>query len=305
MTIQQDKQEWPGTVESPRSPRARRQRTFSAAYLTPGWLLLLGIVLIPLALGLWISFRNGSLLTPNSQFVGFKNYTRLLNSSVFRDAVKLTVLISMLSLAIQLPLGFLLAVVINRELTGTRVFRSSLLMPLLLTPVAVGLMWRLMLNVDNGVVDGVLQQLGLPGIDWLGDRRWAVVSVVLVDSWQNTPFVMLLMLAGLQSLPAGPLEAARVDGASTLQTYRHVILPLLAPVGLVVVMIRIIESVKLFDIIYILTSGGPGTATQNVSLLDYRLGFTFLQTSQAAALGVIICIALIPMYRLWKRANAQ
>jgi multiple sugar transport system permease protein len=101
----------------------------------------------------------------------------------------------------------------------------------------------------------------------------------------------------------GPLEAARVDGCSTRQTYWHVILPLLAPVGLVVVMIRVIESVKLFDIIYILTSGGPGTATQNVSLLDYRLGFTFLQTSQAAALGVIIAIALIPMYKLWKRAN--
>jgi len=302
MTLQQER---PAQAATPPSGRRRRQRAFSSAYLSPSWLLLLGIVLIPLALGLWISLRNGSLLSATSEFVGLKNYTKLLTSSLFWDSVKVTVLISVLSLAIQLPLGFLLAVVINRELTGTRVFRSSLLMPLLLTPVAVGLMWRLMLNVDNGVIDGVLQQLGLPAVDWLGDRTWAVVSVVLVDSWQNTPFVMLLMLAGLQSLPAGPLEAARVDGASTLQTYRHVILPLLAPVGLVVVMIRVIESVKLFDIIYILTSGGPGTATQNVSLLDYRLGFTFLQTSQAAALGVIIVIALLPMYRLWKRANEQ
>jgi multiple sugar transport system permease protein len=302
MTLQQER---PAPAAAPRSGKLRRQRTFSAAYLTPSWLLLLGIVLIPLALGVWISLRNGSLLSATSEFVGLKNYTKLLTSSLFWDSVKVTLIISALSLAIQLPLGFLLAVVINRELTGTRVFRSSLLMPLLLTPVAVGLMWRLMLNVDNGVIDGVLQQLGLPAVDWLGNRTWAVISVVLVDSWQNTPFVMLLMLAGLQSLPAGPLEAARVDGASTLQTYRHVILPLLAPVGLVVVMIRVIESVKLFDIIYILTSGGPGTATQNVSLLDYRLGFTFLQTSQAAALGVIIVIALLPMYRLWKRANEQ
>jgi multiple sugar transport system permease protein len=275
----------------------------SAAYLGPGWLLLLGVVLVPLALGVWISLRNGSLLSSTSEFVGLKNYTNLVKSSEFTDAIKVTLLISVLSLAIQLPVGFLLAVVINRELVGTRVFRSSLLMPLLLTPVAVGLMWRLMLNVDNGVVDGMLQALGMQPVNWLGDRTWAVVSVVLVDSWQNTPFVMLLMLAGLQSLPVGPLEAARVDGANVFQTYRHVILPLLAPVGLVVVMIRVIESVKLFDIIYILTSGGPGTATQNVSLLDYRLGFTFLQTSAAATLGVIIMIALIPMYRLWKRAN--
>lgn len=292
-------------ADAVRRPAKRGPHTFSGAYLAPGWLLLLAIVLVPLALGLWISLRNGSLLSATSQFVGLKNYTNLLTSSAFWDAVKVTVTISVLSLAIQLPLGFLLAVVINRELPGTRFFRSSMLLPLLLTPVAVGLMWRLMLNVDNGVVDGVLQQLGLPAVDWLGNRTMAVVSVVLVDSWQNVPFVMLLMLAGLQSLPIGPLEAARVDGASTLQTYRHVILPLLAPVGLVVVMIRIIESVKLFDIIYILTGGGPGTATQNVSLLDYRLGFTFLQTSKAAALGVVICIALIPMYRLWKRANAS
>jgi multiple sugar transport system permease protein len=302
MTIQQER---PVVADAARQPAKRLQRAFSAAYLAPGWLLLLTIVLVPLALGVWISLRNGSLLSSTSKFIGLENYTDLLTSPAFWDSIKVTVTISVLSLAIQLPLGFLLAVVINRELTGTKIFRSSLLLPLLLTPVAVGLMWRLMLNVDNGVVDGVLQQLGLPAVDWLGDRTMAVVSVVLVDSWQNVPFVMLLMLAGLQSLPVGPLEAARVDGASTLQTYRHVILPLLAPVGLVVVMIRIIESVKLFDIIYILTGGGPGTATQNVSLLDYRLGFTFLQTSKAAALGVVICIALIPMYRLWKRANAS
>jgi len=287
------------------SRAARTRRSFSAAYLGPGWLLLLGVVLIPLALGLWISLRNGSLLSPSSTFVGVDNYRRLLTSRLFWDAVKVTAVISALSLAIQLPLGFLLAVVVHRELRGTRFFRSSLLMPLLLTPVAVGLMWRLMLNVDNGVVDGVLGVLGVDPIDWLGDRTMAVVSVVVVDSWQNTPFVMLLMLAGLQSLPVGPLEAAHVDGASTVQIYRYVILPLLAPVALVVVMIRVIESVKLFDIIYILTSGGPGTATQNLSLLDYRLGFTFLSTSQAAALGVMITIALVPLYRLWKRANER
>ena len=283
---------------------SRRAKLKSAGYVVPGWLLLASVVLVPLALGVWISFRNGNLLSPTSEFVGLKNYRQLLTSSPFWDAVKITFIITCLSLAIQLPLGFALAVVLNRELGGTRIFRSSLLMPLLLTPVAVGLMWRLMMNIDNGVIDGFLTSFGLPAVDWLGNRTTALISVVLVDSWQNTPFVMLLMLAGLQSLPNGPLEAARVDGATTFQTYRHVILPLLAPVALVVVMIRVIESIKLFDIIYILTSGGPGTATQNLSLLDYRLGFTFLLTSKAAALGVLLTVALIPVYRLWKRATA-
>jgi len=302
--MSQTQQEQPAVYEAIRQPRtARTHKSFSAAYLGPGWLLLLSIVLIPLGLGLWISLRNGSLLASNSSFIGLANYQKLLTSALFWDAVKVTAAISVASLAIQLPLGFLLAVVVHRELRGTRVFRSSLLMPLLLTPVAVGLMWRLMLNVDNGVVDGLLGVFGVQPVDWLGDRTMAVVSVVVVDSWQNTPFVMLLMLAGLQSLPVGPLEAAHMDGASAFQRYRYVILPLLAPVALVVVMIRVIESVKLFDIIYILTSGGPGTATQNLSLLDYRLGFTFLSTSRAAALGIILTIALIPLYRLWKRAN--
>lgn len=300
------RRELPPVDTSLRPPRvARTRRAFSAAYLGPGWLLLLGVVVIPLILGLWMSLRNGSLLSPNSTFVGLANYRKLLTSGLFWNAVKVTIQISLFSLVIQLPVGFLLAVVVHRELPGTRFFRSSLLMPLLLTPVAVGLMWRLMLNVDNGVVDGVLGVFGVQPVDWLGNPTMAIVSVVLVDSWQNTPFVMLLMLAGLQSLPVGPLEAAQVDGVTTAQLYQYVILPLLAPVALVVVMIRVIESVKLFDIIYILTGGGPGTATQNLSLLDYRLGFTFLSTSQAAALGVLITIALIPMYRLWKRANEQ
>lgn len=274
-----------------------------AWYLAPGWLLLLAVVVLPLLLGVWLSLHNGSLTSVNSAFVGLDNYTRLLTSQRFWDAVRVTLVVSVLSLAIQLPLGFLLAVLVHRELVGTRFFRSSMLLPLLLTPVAVGLMWRLMMNVDNGVIDGILQALGLPAVDWLGDRTMAVVSVVVVDSWQNTPFVMLLLLAGLQSLPSGPQEAALVDGATRWQVYRHVILPMLAPVGLVVVMVRIIESVKLFDIIYILTGGGPGTATQNLSMLDYRFGFTHLQTSQAATLGVVITICLIPLYRLWKKAN--
>ncbi|HAN69983.1 MAG TPA: hypothetical protein DCQ36_00090 [Actinobacteria bacterium] len=290
-------------MSSQQEPPPGQVRRYTAAYLSPGWLLLLGVVILPLLLGLWISFRNGSLLTPTSEFVGLENYRDLLTSSAFWDSVKVTLIISILSLAIQLPLGLLLAIVVNRELRGTRFFRSSLLMPLLLTPVAVGLMWRLMMNVDNGVIDGTLEMFGLPAIDWLGDRTMAVVSVVIVDSWQNIAFVMLLMLAGLQALPVSPLEAAQVDGANTFQKYRHVILPLLAPVALVVVMIRIIESVKLFDIIYILTGGGPGTATQNLSLLDYRLGFTFLETSRAAALGVIITLLMFPLYRLWKKAN--
>lgn len=283
--------------------RLRAQRLGTGLYLAPSWLLLLAVVLIPFGLGVWTSTRDASLLRTSSDFVGLDNYVDVVTGSTFWPAVFTTLAISLLSLGIQLPLGFLIAVVVNRELRGTFIFRSALLLPMLLTPVAVGLMWRLMMNVDTGVIAGTMRMLSLTPIDWLGDRNVAIFSIVLVDSWQNVPFVMLLILAGLQSLPASSIEAARMDGANTLQLYRHVILPLLAPVALVVVMIRIVESIKLFDVIYILTGGGPGTATQNISLLDFRFGFTFLQTSTAAALGVIILIGLTPVYLLWRRAN--
>ena len=274
-------------------------------YLIPAWLLLVAVALVPLLYSLAGSFTNASLLNTQSDFVGFDNYLQLFRDSRFVDALLNTLLISALSILVQMPIGFGLAVLLNRQLKGTTFFRTSLIMPILLTPVAVGLMWRLMMNVDNGVIAGTLKMFGLAPIDWLGDRTVAVWSIVFVDSWQNTPFVMLLILAGLQNLPDGPIEAARVDGAGNFRLYRHIILPILSPVVLVVLMIRIVESIKLFDIIYILTGGGPGTATQNISLLDFRFGFTFMQSSLAAALGILIAIGMMPIYRLWKRANQE
>jgi len=274
-------------------------------YLIPAWLLLVAVALVPLLYSLAGSFTNASLLNTQSDFVGFDNYLQLFRDSRFVDALLNTLLISALSILVQMPIGFGLAVLLNRQLKGTSFFRTSLIMPILLTPVAVGLMWRLIMNVDNGVIAGTLRMFGLAPIDWLGDRAVAVWSIVLVDSWQNIPFVMLLILAGLQNLPDGPIEAARVDGAGAFRLYRHIILPILAPVALVVLMIRVVESIKLFDIIYILTGGGPGTATQNISLLDFRFGFTFMQTSLAAALGILIAIGMMPIFKLWKRANQE
>jgi multiple sugar transport system permease protein len=274
-------------------------------YLIPAWLLLVAVALVPLLYSLAGSFTNASLLNTQSDFVGLDNYLQLFRDSRFFDSLLNTLLISVLSILVQMPIGFGLAVLLNRQLKGTAFFRTSLIMPILLTPVAVGLMWRLMMNVDNGVIAGTLKMFGLAPIDWLGDRTVAVWSIVFVDSWQNTPFVMLLILAGLQNLPDGPIEAARVDGAGNFRLYRHIILPILSPVVLVVLMIRIVESIKLFDIIYILTGGGPGTATQNISLLDFRFGFTFMQSSLAAALGILIAIGMMPIYRLWKRVNQE
>jgi len=165
-------------------------------------------------------------------------------------------------------------------------------------------MWRFMFDADLGVVNWLLRELGLAGVNWLGDRWPAIWAVVIVDSWQSIPFVMLMLIAGLGGLSQQPLEAARIDGANAWQALVHVTLPMLRPVLLVVLTIRLIDLFKIFDVIYILTSrGGPGTATQTLGLLTYNTGFIFLATSRAAALGVILVVMCLPLYLLWRKVT--
>jgi multiple sugar transport system permease protein len=203
---------------------------------------------------------------------------------------------------VQLPIGVGLAVILDRNLRGTQLFRTVLIIPMLLTPVAVGLMWRFMFDTDLGVINWALSALGLDGPNWLGARWPAIWAVVIVDSWQSIPFIMLIVLAGLAGLPKGPREAAAIDGANGLQIFFFVTLPALGPVILVILLIRVIDSLKMFDIIFILTTrGGPGTATQTLGMLIYNTGFGFFQTSRAAALGVLMVLMVLPVYWLWRR----
>jgi multiple sugar transport system permease protein len=165
-------------------------------------------------------------------------------------------------------------------------------------------MWRFMLNTDLGVINWILGEFHLPTVNWLGDRYAALAAVIIVDSWQAIPFMMLLLLAGLAGLSTEPEDAAAVTGASGWQTLRYITLPMLRPVLLVVVMLRMIDGLKLFDSIFIVTGGGPGTATQTLSLLDYRVGFTFLATSRGAAIGMVLALLTLPVYWLWRKSIA-
>lgn len=287
-----------------RSRLLRRERLLAAAYTVPTWLLLLALFAVPLGVGVYLSFRNETLGGfSDSTFVGLENYRTEINNATFWNAARVSATMIVLAIVIEMPIGILLAALLHRELKGTRLFRSALLIPMLLTPVAVSLMWRFMFSTELGIINWFLGRLGIDGINWLGDRRWALVAVVIVDAWQAIPFVMLVVLAGLAGLPKGPIEAAEVDGASPLRVFRYVVLPMLRPVLLICMMIRLIDLFKLFDIIFILTSGGPGTATQNLALLNYRTGFTFLATSRGAAIGVVLALMTLPLYWLWVRAT--
>lgn len=289
----------------PAGTLARQNRIAATGLTLPSWVLLVLIFAVPVVVAVWLSLRNekiGGFIPP--RFVGLDNYASELGNPAFWEAFQTTLIMMGLGLGIQLPIGLGLALLLHRELRGSRLFRSALLIPMLLTPVAVGLMWRFMFDTDLGVINWMLRSVGHDGVNWLGERWPAIFAIVIVDSWQSIPFVMLMALAGLAGMPVGPLEAARVDGATNWQTFWHVTLPMLRPVLLVTLMIRVIDAFKLFDIIFIMTRrGGPGTATQTLGLLTYNTGFDFLAISRAAALGITLVVISLPIYVLWRMAS--
>jgi multiple sugar transport system permease protein len=271
----------------------------------PGWLLIAAVFAFPILGAIYLSFRNETLgaFSP-PRFIGLDNYTKAFAEPRFWESIRVTLVIMVLGLVVQLPAGLGLAMLLERPLRGITAIRTALMIPMLLTPVAVGLMWRFMFDTDLGVINWFLGQLSLGTPNWLG-RSWpAIFAVTIVDSWQSIPFVMLIALAGLAGLPKGPREAAAIDGANAWRTFWHVTLPSLMPVILVIVMIRIIDTFKLFDIIFIVTQrGGPGTATQTLGMLTYNTGFIAFQLSQAAALGVLLTLIVSPIYFVWRRSQ--
>lgn len=289
----------------PRPNLLRRKNLRPVAQLTiPTWIFLALVVLVPFFYGVYISFLNinlASFLPPS--FVGFDNYKAVLAASETWSTLRITLIITFIGLLTQIPIGILLALVLHENLRGTKVFRSILITPMLLTPVAVGLTYRFMFDTDLGVINWALESLGIERVNWLGSQTSALFAIIIVDSWQSIPFVMLLVLAALTAISPSLYEAARVDGASANQIFRRITLPLITPTLLVIAMIKIMDFLKLFDTLFILTRGGPGNATTTLGLWTYKTGFVFLEFSRAAALGVIITIITLPVYFLWRRAS--
>lgn len=283
----------------------RRKNLRPVAHLTiPTWIFLALVVLIPFFYGIYISFLNinlASFLPPS--FVGFDNYQTVLAASETWSTLRITLIITLIGLLMQIPIGILLALVLHENLRGTKIFRSILITPMLLTPVAVGLTYRFMFDTDLGVINWALGSIGIEKVNWLGSQTSALFAIIIVDSWQSIPFVMLLVLAALTAISSSLYEAARVDGATASQIFRRITLPLITPTLLVITMIKIMDFLKLFDTLFILTRGGPGNATTTLGLWTYKTGFVFLEFSRAAALGVIITIITLPVYFLWRRAS--
>jgi multiple sugar transport system permease protein len=224
-----------------------------------------------------------------AELIGITNFVRVVSDGDFLNAVVNTLLLSMGAVALELIVGVGLAMLVFEPLRGASIAKTLLIIPLMIPPVVVGLNFRLILDTF-GPANGLLQLVGLPALDWLGTTAMARISIVLTDLWQWSPFVFLIVLAGLQAIPQQLLDAARVDGASRWQEFRHVIVPMIIPPLAVAVTFRFIDALKLFDIVYMLTAGGPGNATEVVSLYVYRTAFRFGQLGYAAALGVLLLL---------------
>jgi multiple sugar transport system permease protein len=244
----------------------------------------------PLVYSLGISFFDWSPTTSSFTFVGLDNYAMLARDAVFWQAAANTGILVVASIAIQVVLGTALALFFDLHLRGSWFVRGVLILPMLLTPVVVGLMWRALLNPDWGMVNWLLGELGLPKPLWTADPKLALVTLVLVDSWQWTPFIMVIVFARLQALPRDVFEASAVDGAGRIATLRQVTLPLLAPAIAFAAVFRSIDAFRSFDVVFGLTYGGPGRLTTTLSFYAWETGFSFTRYGYASAISYVMVI---------------
>lgn len=272
-----------------RGPGFGSDRALGYALVAPGIAVLLALSIYPLinAVTLSLHVTSGS-----ASRWSLGNFARLLSDQFFLAALGHTLIYAASALTIEFFLGLALAVLLNNKMRGRGFFRAGLLVPMMLPTVVVGVVWRLMLNPNFGAVNGTLKRFGLntASLTWTSSARLAMLSVIAVDVWQWTPFMFLILLAGLQAIPQEPYEAALIDGSSAWQTFRNVTLPLLKPAILVALLLRTMDLLRVFDQVFILTEGGPGFATETISLYIYRTAFRFSNFGYAAAMSFVLLI---------------
>lgn len=255
--------------------------------IAPTVAVLLALSIYPLIYAIKVSFQVG---TGSAARWSFDNFSRLAADNFFLAALGHTFVYAAVALTFEFLIGLGLALLLDRPLRGRGLFRALLLIPMMLPPVVVGVVWRLMFNPSFGAINGTLQSAGVAtdNLTWTASPTLALLSVIAVDVWQWTPFVFLVLLAGLQAIPQEPYEAAMMDGSSPWQTFRHVTLPLLRPAILIALLLRTMDLFRVFDQIFILTEGGPGFATETVSLYIYRTAFRFSDFGYAAAMSFVL-----------------
>jgi len=266
-------------------------------YISPAFIYMFFAWIIPFIYSLELSLHRWNLasLTIEKKFIGFSNYAEIIGNPEFWNAVRRTITYVCWAIGLEFLLGLVIALLISRESRLMSVIRRLILIPFMIAPAVVGLMWMWIYNPEWGVLNYFVRTLGIHkvGYSWLGDTSVAMFSIVVVDIWQWTPFVILLFLAGIASLPRDPYDAARVDGASRWQIIKFITLPMLKPVMMIVLLIRTMTIFKFFDTIFILTHGGPASVTEVLGFHLYRVSFMYFKMGYAAALSYVMLIIVI------------
>jgi len=254
-------------------------------------------LLYPIGYMIYASFLNWnpSQLISEAEFIGLKNYASLLGDESFRESLTVTLKFSSIVVVTEMFVGVGLALLLDRNIRGISVLRTIFILPMMIAPIVVGLMWRYMYHPSVGIFNRMLKDWGFESIPWLSDSGWALASIIIADIWQWTPFIFILALAALQSLPRSALEAARIDGASGWQQIIHIKLPLMIPVLIVTGLLRLIDSFKVLEVILVMTNGGPGLSTEIMSLRISRTASEFRELGVAAAMSNYLLLLLLAL----------
>lgn len=264
-------------------------------FLAPALLVLGFALLYPIAYMVYASFLewNPSQRIGEATFVGLRNYTWLLNDESFRESLSVTLKFAAIVVSLEMILGVGLALLLDRSIRGMSILRTVFILPMMIAPIVVGLVWRYMYHPTVGLFNKTLNAMGLESVPWLSDSFWSLTSIIIADIWQWTPFIFILSLAALQSLPRSALEAARIDGASGWQQIIHIKLPLMMPVLIVTCLLRLIDAFKVLEVVLVMTNGGPGLSTEILSLRIARTASEFRELGVAAAMSNYLLILLM------------
>lgn len=299
----------PTAVSAPRAPRPGVffERHFGHLMPLPAALCISLLIIFPLAFNLYMSLQTWfvSSATP-PRYVGLQNFAEIFGKDArFWNSMWITAEFTVISVLLELVLGLLIAVYLHRDFAGRGIVRTVMLLPMVSTPVAVALIWVIMFNPSLGILNYLLSLVGMKPLLWLGHPRTALPSLIFMDIWKWTPFMVLILHAGLQSLPFTPFEAALIDGASRWQLFRYVTLPLLRPTVAVALIFRTMDSLKTFDTIYVMTEGGPNNATEVLNIYVFETGFKYFHIGYASALAVILIIFVFAVNLLLIRVRER
>ncbi|WP_307269202.1 carbohydrate ABC transporter permease [Labrys wisconsinensis] len=263
-------------------------------FIVPALVLVGAVIVFPWVFTLWMSTREWQ-VGGADHAVWLANYVRLAQDARFREAMGHTLVYTALSVLAPLLLGTAAALVFDSRLPMRGLLRGIFVMPMMATPVAVALVWTMMFHPQLGVLNYLLSLVGIPPQAWIFDQTTVIPSLVMVETWQWTPLVMLIVLGGLAAMPREPFEGAEIDGANAWQKFRYITLPMILPFMMVAVIIRSIDAVKSFDIIYAMTQGGPGTASETINIYLYNVAFAYYDIGYGSAIAVVFFAIVVAM----------